>query len=125
MPDLSLNGFNEFKDVRKVSSTEPRLNIGKGGRLSINKKAYSDYFKNYKCAKFFFNADKNMIAIKLCSEPSDNTYNIKKSPNSDTGFINCMGFFKHNKVNVEKKRETEFIGASENDTLIFVRIKEF
>jgi len=122
--NLTLDGFNEFTEKRKTSTTNPRITIGKGGRISINKVAYKDYFKSYKCVKFYYNPDKKIIAIELDNKATDSSYEIKESKVSKIASINSIGFFKHNQIDVSVKRETEIVGTGNNNRLIFIRIKD-
>jgi len=124
LDNLTIDGFQEFTKKRITSSTYPRIVIGKGGRISINKVAYNKYFKDYKFVKFYYNPNKKIIGLELDNKATDNTYEIKESSVSKIAAINSIGFFKHNKIDVSVKRETEFIGTGNNNKLIFIRIKE-
>ena len=125
LDNLTIDGFQEFTEKRKTSSTDPRIAIGKGGRISINKVAYKKYFKSYKFVKFYYNPNKKIIALELDNKATDNAYEIKESSVSKIASINSLGFFKHNKIDVSVKRETEFIGTGNSNRLIFIRIKEW
>lgn len=61
MEQLSLDGFEAFEEVRKVVQSEPRLVVGKGGRMSVNKKAYADFFKGSKGVKFFLTLKQRLL----------------------------------------------------------------
>lgn len=120
--ELSLDGFISFEQVRKVVKNKPVLTVHKSGRLGLNKKAFIDYLSG-KYVKFFYNSDTKIIALKIFNQREDNTYKVKKSSNSETGFINSTGFFKHNKIDTTIKRTTEWLGTSDNNSVIYIKIK--
>ena len=124
LDNLTLNGFNEFKGKRKTSATDPRIVIGKGGRISINKVAYKKYFEKFKHVRFHYNPKKRIIAMELVDEATDNSYDIRESPKSKVAGINCLAFLKHNKIDTEVRHETEFVGTGDNNRLVFIRIKD-
>ena len=47
MDNLTLDDFEKFTDKRRVATHAPVITIGKGGRLSVNKYAYENYFKSF------------------------------------------------------------------------------
>jgi len=124
LDNLTLNGFQEFKGKRKTSTTDPRITIGKGGRISVNKVAYKKYFEEYKYVKFYYNPNKRIIAMELHKETTDNSYEIRESKISKIGGINSLAFFKYNGIDVSIRHETEFVGTGNDNELIFIRIKE-
>jgi hypothetical protein len=123
MGKLTLDGFEKFTEKRRVAVHDPVFTIGKGGRISINKYAYEKYVKKYKHAEFYFKADEDIIAIKLLKRTTDNAYDIKKAAQSNIGSINATAFFRHNDIDVSKKRRTEFLEADEENAIIYLRVK--
>jgi len=92
--------------------------------MSINKFAYEKYFKAVKYAEFYYKADESIMALKLNNKASENAYEIKKAAAGNFAAINAIAFFKHNKINVDSKRNTEFLEVDEKNRVIFLKIKE-
>jgi hypothetical protein len=124
MDNLTLDDFEKFTDKRRVATHAPVITIGKGGRLSVNKYAYENYFKSFKYVEFYYKPNEKIIALKLLRKPTDNAYEIKKAAASNIGGINAIAFFKHHNIDVSAKHYTEFLGADEKKGIIFLRIKE-
>jgi len=123
MTKLSLNGFKKFTDKRKVAVDYPRITITKGGRINLNKIAYNKYFKDYSFVDFYFNPTQKIIAMKLLKNSTEYSYEVKKVPNSDIAAINSLGFFKHNKIDVSVKHETDILDFNEDEKIIFLKIR--
>jgi hypothetical protein len=124
MAKLTLDGFDKFTAKRKVATSVPVFTIGKGGRMSINKYAYAKYFKVNKFVEFYYKPDEKIIAMKILKKPTENTYEVKKSPVSDIGSINAIAFFKHHDIDIKTKHYTDFLEADERKGIIFLKLKE-
>ena len=109
MPKLKLDDFEKFTDKRRVAAHDPVITIGKGGRMSVNKFAYEKYFKAFKYVEFYYKSDESIIALKLSKKTTENAYEIKKAAAGNFAAINAIAFFKHNKIDVKTKRNTEFL----------------
>ena len=123
MAKLTLKGFEKFTAKRRVATHDPVITIGKGGRMSINKFAYEKYFKVFRYAELYYNPDESIMALKLFKEASENAYEIKKAAAGNFAAINAIAFFKHNKIDVEAKRNTEFLEMDEKNVIIYLKIK--
>lgn len=123
MTKLTLHGFNKFTDKRKVAVNYPRITISKGGRININKVAYITYFKDYNFAEFYYNPSNEIIAVKLLTDNTENSYEVKKVLKSDSVALNSIGFFKHNKIDVNVKHETDIIDFDDDEKVIFFKIR--
>lgn len=124
MAKYSLEGFQKFTEKRKTSIDDPRITVGKGGRINVNKVAYERYFKDHKFVDFYYDPTQRIIAMKLLKSGSDDSYEVKKSPSSNVGFLNSIAFFRHNKIDVSAKHDTVVLDIDEEEMLIFFRIKE-
>ena len=124
MAKLKLNDFEKFTAKRKVAAHDPVITIGKGGRMSINKFAYEKYLKAFKYAEFYYKADESIMALKLIKKATENAYEIKKSSFGNFAAINAIAFFKHNKIDVSARRDTEFLEMDEKNGIIYLKIKE-
>jgi len=123
MARLTLEDFDKFTDKRKVATHDPVITIGKGGRLSINKFAYENYFKLFKYVEFYYKKDKSIIALKLMKESTDNAYEIKKSVAGNFAAVNAIAFFKHHDINVSVKRNTKFLDVDEKNGIVFIKLE--
>ena len=124
MAKLKLDNFEKFTAKRQVAAHDPVITIGKGGRMSINKFAYEKYFKAFKYVEFYYKADESIMALKLIKQATENAYEIKKAAAGNFAGINAIAFFKHNKIDVDSKRNTEFLEVDEKSGIIFLKIKE-
>ena len=124
MDNLTLDDFEKFTEKRRVAVNEPVITIGKGGRLSVNKYAYENYFKSFNYVEFYYKPNEKIIALKLLRKPTDNAYEVKKAASSNVGGINAIAFFNHHKIDVSTKRPTKFLGVDEKKGIIFLKIKE-
>ena len=124
MPKLSLKDFEKFTAKRKVAVHAPVFTIGKGGRMSINKFAYENYFKTNPYVELYYKSDEGIIALKLSRKPTEDSYEVRKAEKSNIGAINATAFFKHHNIDINAKRNTEFLEADNRNNVIFIKLKE-
>jgi len=124
MGKLTLDDFDKFTDKRRVATHDPVITVGKGGRLSINKFAYENYFKLFKYVEFYYKKDESIIALKLIKKPTDNAYEIKKAAAGNFAAVNAIAFFKHHDIDVTAKRNTKFLDIDEKNGIVFIKLEE-
>jgi len=123
MGKMTLDGFNKFTDKKRSTFKDPRISIAKGGRLNFNKSAFRDYVKAYRHIELYYREDDRIIALKLLSEATDYSYDIKIPKSRNIGSVNCYGFFKHNNIDVSELRNTLIIEIDKENDIIFIKIK--
>ena len=97
--------FEEFIP-RRVSSKEPCVTISKAGLMLFNVSSVSEYIKDNKYVKLYYDADTKRIGVKLLTEKEINVVTITKGKNTNrnSAILSIKSFLNLYKINYQDQQ---------------------
>ena len=91
-------GFEKYTGKWAIIKDQASISILKGGQFGINQACHRKYFKDYKCAFFYYDKETEKIGIQPTNEETKDSYPIRLSRGGNLANISAISFLKYFKI---------------------------
>lgn len=98
--------MGQFKafEKKRAKSTEPTVTINKAGSIVLNSACIREFFRGYKFAKLFWDAEGKRVGIKPLKTNDGFAYSLNLAPKRNSGTFSGVAFCKDAGIDYGKTR---------------------